>query len=58
MPAIPPQWQQQVDAVEDELTRRYQHEQAWKLAEEQSGRMGDLLSRGSITGEMFVLQQD
>lgn len=57
MPAIPEQWQHQMDTVADELARRHRQERAWQLAEHQSGLMGALLDDGAVTGELLVLQR-
>lgn len=56
LPAIPEEWNQRMDAVTDELTRRHGHTDAWQLAERQSSRIGRLLEDGTLTGELLVLR--
>jgi len=57
LPAIPDGWNERVDAVEKALTDRYGHTRAWQIAEEQSGKIGDLLADGGLTGELLILRQ-
>jgi SAM-dependent methyltransferase len=57
MPAIPPHWQQQVEAVTDELAGRHHSQRAWQLAEHQSDLIGTMLDSGAITGELLVLRR-
>jgi SAM-dependent methyltransferase len=56
LPAIPQQWTERVDAVTEALAERHGTTRAWQLAERQSGRIGDLLAEGAVTGEMLVLR--
>lgn len=56
LPAIPEEWNERMDAVTDELTRRHGHTDAWQLAERQSSRIGRLLEDGTLTGELLVLR--
>lgn len=56
LPAIPDEWSGRVDAVTDALSERYGHTRAWRLAEAQSSRIGQLLSDGTLTGELLVLR--
>ena len=44
----PPEWQERADAVEAEVQRRHGAEAAWAEAQEQSGRVGRLLSSGAL----------
>jgi SAM-dependent methyltransferase len=44
--ASPPSWTERADAVEAEITRRHGSDPAYQQAQEQSGRVGRLLSRG------------
>lgn len=44
--ASPAVWTERADAVEAEMARRHGHERAYQQAQEQSGRVGRLLSRG------------
>ncbi|OBK16884.1 class I SAM-dependent methyltransferase [Mycobacterium asiaticum] len=56
LPAIPETWNERVDTVTQALTDRYGHTEAWQLAERQSGRIGQLLEDGILTGELLVLR--
>lgn len=56
LPAIPADWSERAQAVEDALAQRYGHTEAWQLAEQQSGEIGKLLEDGTLTGELFVLR--
>lgn len=56
LPEIPPEWESKVDAVEEALRRRHGHEEAWRLAEEQSDEMGRLLGSGRVTGHVLSLR--
>jgi SAM-dependent methyltransferase len=44
----PVQWTARADAVDAEIERRHGHDERWALAQEQSGRVGRLLSDGEI----------
>jgi SAM-dependent methyltransferase len=44
--ASPPSWTERADAVEAEIARRHGHDPEFQQAQEQSGRVGRLLSRG------------
>jgi SAM-dependent methyltransferase len=44
----PAAWQQRADAVDAEVQRRHGDDPAWAEAEEQSGRVGRLLSSGAL----------
>jgi SAM-dependent methyltransferase len=44
--ASPPAWAERADAVEAEIARRHGSDPAYQQAQEQSGRVGRLLSRG------------
>ncbi|KUI34612.1 class I SAM-dependent methyltransferase [Mycobacterium sp. GA-2829] len=56
LPTIPREWTDRVDAVTEALAERHGQSRAWQLAERQSGRIGDLLAAGEVTGEMLVLR--
>lgn len=56
LPAIPSEWNDRMDAVTDELTRRHGDTEAWRLAERQSSRIARLLEDGTLTGELLVLR--
>ena len=57
LPAIPPTWNKREEAVTDALTDRYGHTRAWKLAQRQSARIGQLLENETLTGELLILRQ-
>ncbi len=57
LPAIPPAWDERVETVTNALADRHGHKRAWRLAEEQSSTIGDLLGDGTVTGELLVLRQ-
>jgi SAM-dependent methyltransferase len=44
----PREWQDRAGAVQDEIARRHGRHPAWREAEEQSGRVGRLLSAGEL----------
>jgi SAM-dependent methyltransferase len=44
----PPDWSRRADAVEAEIARRHGRDPRWRAAEEQSGRVGELLSAGQL----------
>jgi SAM-dependent methyltransferase len=44
----PPEWKARADAVDAEVQRRHGHDPRWAEAEEQSGRVGRLLSSGAL----------
>ena len=56
LPAIPDAWTERMDAVDHALEDRYGHTEAWQLAERQSSKIGQLLSDGTLTGELLVLR--
>jgi SAM-dependent methyltransferase len=56
LPPIPDEWNERMDAVTNELTKRHGHTEAWQLAERQSSRIGRLLEDGTLTGELLVLR--
>jgi SAM-dependent methyltransferase len=57
LPAIPQSWSSREQAVTDVLTERHGHKRAWKLAEQQSERIGRLLEDGTLAGELLVLRR-
>ena len=57
LPAIPPTWNKREEAVTDALTDRHGHTRAWKLAQRQSARIGQLLENETLTGELLILRQ-
>jgi SAM-dependent methyltransferase len=44
----PPEWSRRADAVDAEIARRHGRDPRWRAAEEQSGRVGALLSAGEL----------
>lgn len=54
--ATPSDWQQRVDDVEAEIARRHGQHKAWKLAEKQSERMGDLIGDGAVQATLFSVR--
>lgn len=50
----PPEWTERADAVEAEVARRHGDDPAFREAEEQSGRVGRLLSDGSLRAWLGV----
>ncbi len=51
----PPDWARRVEAVERELHRRYGHRPELVTADEQSRRIGRLLSSGQLTSQAITL---
>jgi len=56
LPPIPDEWNERLDVVTNELTKRHGHTEAWQLAERQSSQIGQLLEDGTLTGELLVLR--
>jgi ubiquinone/menaquinone biosynthesis C-methylase UbiE len=56
LPEIPAEWQSSVQAVEDELQRRYGSDEVWQLSEQQSDQMGRLLGDRLVRGEVLSLR--
>jgi hypothetical protein len=56
LPEIPEAWNARVETVTQVLTDRHGHTRAWRLAEQQSSRIGRLLEEGALTGELLVLR--
>ena len=54
--APPPDWSSRVEVVERELHRRYGHTPELTEADEQSGRIGRLLSSGQLTSQAILLR--
>jgi len=52
----PPDWTGRVEAVERELHRRYGHMPELTAADEQSDRIGKLLSSGQLTSQAILLR--
>jgi hypothetical protein len=52
----PPDWAQRVEVVERELHRRYGHRPELTTADEQSRRIGHLLSSGQLTSQVILLR--
>jgi SAM-dependent methyltransferase len=50
----PPDWTQRADAVDDAIRRRHEDDAAWRDAQEQSGRIGHLLSEGGLRAVLLV----
>jgi SAM-dependent methyltransferase len=44
----PPEWADRADAVDTEVARRHRHDPRWQEAQEQSRRVGRLLSDGAL----------
>jgi hypothetical protein len=44
----PADWKERADAVDEEVARRHGADPRWQEAEEQSGRVGRLLSAGEL----------
>jgi SAM-dependent methyltransferase len=57
LPPIPEEWNTRVDTVTKALADRYEHTDAWQMAERQSSGIGSLLKDGAVTGELLVLSQ-
>lgn len=57
LPPIPQDWQDRVAAVDDALQRRFGDRDAWQIAERQSGRMGELLGDGRVSGVVLSLRR-
>ncbi|MGV0849050.1 class I SAM-dependent methyltransferase [Mycolicibacterium phlei] len=56
LPAISQQWTDRAARVEAALAERYGHTEAWRLAEESSGQIGQLLEDGTLSGELLVVR--
>ena len=52
----PREWQEREDRVDGEVQRRHGHEKGWKVAQEQSERMGALLSDGAVETVLYALR--
>jgi SAM-dependent methyltransferase len=52
----PPDWARRVETVERELHRRYGHRPELIEADDQSARIGDLLSSGQLTAQVILLR--
>ncbi|MBV9793581.1 MAG: class I SAM-dependent methyltransferase [Actinobacteria bacterium] len=57
LPRPPADWQERTQAVESELERRHQNHPAWRVAEEQSARIGHLLQQGQLQAQVLLLQR-
>ncbi|MEW1953763.1 class I SAM-dependent methyltransferase [Terrabacter sp. NPDC080008] len=53
---FPAGWEDVMDSVQAELERRHGDDPRWRTAEEQSSRMGALLSAGEVRGRMLVVE--
>jgi SAM-dependent methyltransferase len=58
LPAIPGLWTERMDAVDEALSDRYGQTEAWRLAERQSSRIGQLLDEEALTGALLVLRRE
>jgi SAM-dependent methyltransferase len=58
LPPAPQEWQNRVQTVSDELTRRHAGTRAWQLADEQGELIGRLLGDHTVTGELLILRRD
>ncbi|WP_374968884.1 methyltransferase domain-containing protein [Terrabacter sp. BE26] len=54
--AFPADWEEVTSTVHAELERRHGEDPRWQVAEEQSNRMGSLLSAGEVRGRMLVVE--
>jgi cyclopropane fatty-acyl-phospholipid synthase-like methyltransferase len=54
--ATPSDWQRRGDDVEAEIARRHGEQKAWKLAEQQSALMGDLIGEGKVQATLFSVR--
>jgi SAM-dependent methyltransferase len=54
----PPDWISRAEATERELHRRYGHTPELTVADEQSERIGKLLSTGQLTSQVIVLRAE
>ena len=52
----PPGWGGRAEAVERELRRRYGHTPELATADEQSGRIAELLTSGQLTCQVILLR--
>ncbi len=52
----PADWTERVEVVEHELHRRYGHTPELAAADEQSNRIGKLLSSGQLTSQVILLR--
>lgn len=53
LPGASTEWQEQEQAVEDELRRRYGETEQWQTAQDQADRIGRLLSEGSLSATLL-----
>lgn len=56
VPSAP--WRERAEAVESELQRRHGPNPAWRIAEEQSARIGHLLHHGQLQAQVLLLTRD
>jgi hypothetical protein len=54
---VPREWSRRVDAVTAELVARHGDDRAWEQAERQSDVIGQLMSDGRISTELFSLRR-
>ncbi|SHF74082.1 Methyltransferase domain-containing protein [Jatrophihabitans endophyticus] len=52
----PPAWQEHADAVERVVQERHGDSDAWRTADRQSTRFGELLASGDVRGRLLVLE--
>ncbi|PRC46907.1 SAM-dependent methyltransferase, partial [Mycobacterium sp. ITM-2017-0098] len=52
----PADWERRTDDVEAEIKRLHEHEEAWRIAEQQSETMGDLVGSGAVAATLFSLR--
>lgn len=50
-----PSWQEKVSAVRSRIAERYASHEAWQTAQRQTDRMSSLLTDGTVTGQLFIL---
>jgi SAM-dependent methyltransferase len=54
LPSAPDDWQGRADEVDAELRRRHGAKAAWRAAEEQAARMGELIGNGDVAGLLLL----
>ncbi|XAS75382.1 methyltransferase domain-containing protein [Dermatophilaceae bacterium Sec6.4] len=54
--ALPAGWADATHTVQAELEHRHRNDPRWQRAEEQSSRMGALLTTGEVRGQLLVVQ--
>jgi SAM-dependent methyltransferase len=57
LPSAPDGWQRREEEVEAELRRRHGRTEAWRVAEEQTARMRELIGSGNVAGRLLVAER-